>query len=121
MIMEMSMVVERGMLQMVLLMLYMILSRFNSNTLLGNFNVGVKLTDWASIDVRYSGQYQNSDSARETMSIMEEMLEVDFLSKSISTNINQNFLQMLRLNKAFGDHSLSGSLHMSLLRTSSLT
>ena len=29
------------------------LDRFNSNTLLGNFNVGVKLTDWASIDVRY--------------------------------------------------------------------
>jgi len=86
------------------------LDRFNSNTLLGNFNVGVKLTDWMSVDVRYSGQYQNSDSASRANEYYGGNAGSGFLSKSISTNINQNFLQMLRLNKSFGDHNLDGFL-----------
>ena len=97
------------------------LSRFNSNTLLGNFNVGVKLTDWASIDVRYSGQYQNSDSASRANEYYGGNAGSGFLSKSISTNINQNFLQMLRLKKSLEIIIFLVSLHMSLLKTSSLT
>tara|TARA_B100000886_G_scaffold340113_1_gene307982 strand:+ start:1621 stop:4839 length:3219 start_codon:yes stop_codon:yes gene_type:complete len=86
------------------------LDRFNSNTLLGNFNIGVQLTDWASIDVRYSGQYQNSDSASRANEYYGGNAGSGFLSKSISTNLNQNFLQMLRMNKSVDDHNFDGFL-----------
>lgn len=86
------------------------LSRFNSNTLLGNFNVGVKFTDWMSLDVRYSGQYQNSDSANRSNEYYGGNAGSGYLGKSISTNLNQNFLQMLRFNKVVDNHSFDGFL-----------
>ena len=86
------------------------LSRLNSNTLLGNFNVGVKFTDWMSLDVRYSGQYQNYDNASRSNEYYGGQAGTGSLFKTISTNINQNFLQMLRLNKIVGDHSFDGFL-----------
>ena len=85
------------------------LSRFKSNTLLGNFNIGIKLTDWMSFDVRYSGQYQNSDSANRSNPYYGGNAATNgFLSKSISTGVSQNFLQMLKFNKDIGGHNFDG-------------
>ena len=48
-----------------------------------------------SLDVRYSGQYQNSDSASRANEYYGGNAGSGFLSKSISTNINQNFFWLV--------------------------
>ncbi|MGC6525851.1 MAG: SusC/RagA family TonB-linked outer membrane protein [Flavobacteriaceae bacterium] len=78
----------------------------SSLTMLGNFNIGVDLTDWLSFDVRYSGQYNNYDGASRGNPYYGANAGSGFLSKSISTNINQNFLQMLKFNKSYGNHNV---------------
>jgi len=82
------------------------LDRDNSLTMLGNFNIGVDLTEWLSFDVRYSGQYNNYDGASRGNPYYGANAGSGFLSKSISTNINQNFLQMLKFNKSYGSHNV---------------
>ena len=82
------------------------LSRSNTITLLGNFNLGIDFTDWLSFELRYSGQYNHNDYASRANPYYGGNAGSGFLYKSLGTNFNQNFLQMLRFNKTFGDHSL---------------
>jgi len=81
-------------------------SRDNALTLLGNFNIGIDFSDFLSFDVRYSGQYNNNDSASRGNPYYGGNAGSGFLSKSISTNMSQNFLQMLKYNRSFGNHNV---------------
>src|SRR5690606_8286231 len=81
--------------------------RTDVNTILGNFNIGVDFTDYLKLEVRYSGQYNNSDDAsRGNPYYGGAATSGGSLFKTKDLNINQNFLQLLRFNKSFGDHSL---------------
>tara|TARA_B110000503_G_C7165417_1_gene421681 strand:+ start:443 stop:3670 length:3228 start_codon:yes stop_codon:yes gene_type:complete len=83
------------------------LSQTLGNTLLGNFNIKVNLAKDLSFETRYSGQYQNFDSAsRNNPYYGGWATAYGYLSKSVSTATNQNFLQLLRYNKSFNDHSV---------------
>ena len=81
-------------------------SKDNALTLLGNFNMGIDFSDWLSFDIRYSGQYNNYDSSSRGNPYYGANAGSGFLSKSKSTNINQNFLQMLKYNRSFGNHNV---------------
>jgi TonB-linked SusC/RagA family outer membrane protein len=83
-------------------------SRTNSITLLGNFNVGIDLTDWLSFDIRYSGQFGDTDSASRGNPYYGGNAGSGFLSKSLSQNVNQNWNQILRFNKTYGELNLDG-------------
>ena len=84
------------------------ISRTNSVTLLGNFNLGIDLTDWLSLDIRYSGQFGDTDSASRGNPYYGGNAGSGFLSKSLSQNVNQNWNQILRFNKNFGELSVDG-------------
>ena len=87
---------------------YYDLSQTLGTTLLGNFNIGIDFTKDLSFETRYSGQYQNFDGANRNNPFYGGWADAfGLLSKDISTTTNQNFLQLLRYNKTFGeDHSL---------------
>lgn len=79
----------------------------DGNTLLGNINITIDFTDWLSFETRYSGQYE----AIENVSIGNPYYgavasDGGSLFKTNTTNINQNFLQLLRFNKSFGAHNI---------------
>ncbi|RXJ44579.1 SusC/RagA family TonB-linked outer membrane protein [Gelidibacter gilvus] len=81
--------------------------RTDVNTLLGNFNVGVDFTDYLKLELRYSGQYNFSDDAsRANPYYGGAKGSGGTLFKTKDLNVNQNFLQLLRFNKTFGEHSL---------------
>lgn len=81
--------------------------RTDVNTILGNFNIGIDFTDYLKFEVRYSGQYNSSDDAsRANPYYGGAKGSGGSLFKTKDLNINQNFLQLLRFNKSFGDHSL---------------
>ncbi len=83
------------------------LSRTNRLTFMGNFNIGVDFTDWLSLDLRYTGQYDNRDRASRANPFYGGSASVGgTLYKTLSENINHNFLQLLRFTNSFGDHSL---------------
>ena len=75
-------------------------------TLLGNFNIGVDLTDWLTFDMRYSGQYNNFDSYSRGNPYYGGNAGSGILFVTNSQSSNQNFLQMLRFNKSFGNHNI---------------
>ncbi|TXD85357.1 SusC/RagA family TonB-linked outer membrane protein [Subsaximicrobium wynnwilliamsii] len=83
------------------------LSQSDITTLLGNFNVGVKMTDWLNFEMRYSGQFQSAKNASRGNSFYGGAAATGgnlFLDDDLSTN--QNFLQLLRYNQSFGQHSV---------------
>ncbi len=75
-------------------------------TLLGNFNIGVDLTEWLTFDVRYSGQYNNFDSYSRGNPYYGGNAGSGILFVTNSQSTNQNFLQMLRFNKSYGNHNI---------------
>lgn len=86
---------------------YYDLSQSDGTTLLGNFNLGIKLMDGLTFEMRYSGQHQafeNSD--RQNPYYGSGASSQGFLSKSTTVTTNQNFLQLLRYNKTFGSHRI---------------
>ena len=84
------------------------ISRSNSITLLGNFNMGIDLTEWLSFDIRYSGQFSDNDAASRGNPYYGGNAGSGFLSKSLSQNVNQNWNQILRFNKSFGELNVDG-------------
>jgi len=75
-------------------------------TLLGNFNIGVDLTDWLTFDLRYSGQYNNFDNYSRGNPYYGGNAGSGILFVSNGQQTNQNFLQMLRFNKSYGNHNV---------------
>lgn len=75
-------------------------------TLLGNFNIGVDLTEWLTFDVRYSGQYNNFDSYSRGNPYYGGNAGSGILFVTNSQSTNQNFLQMLKFNKSYGNHNV---------------
>ena len=83
------------------------LSQTIGTTLLGNFNVNLDLSKDITFETRYSGQYQNYDGANRNNPYYGGWAAAyGFLSKDISNTTNQNFLQLMRYDKSFGEHSL---------------
>src|SRR5690554_2145250 len=83
------------------------LSRDDSSTLLGNFNIGIEFTDWLTFETRYSGQHQNYDSASRSNPFYGGWAaDFGYLYRGMDTRTNQNFLQLLRFNDSFGDHNI---------------
>jgi hypothetical protein len=81
------------------------LSRSDITTVLGNFNVGIDVTDWMSFEMRYSGQYDsriNTNRNNQFYGGASNSGGSLFLDDDLRTN--QNFLQLLRFTKSFGDH-----------------
>jgi TonB-linked SusC/RagA family outer membrane protein len=75
-------------------------------TLLGNFNFKVDFTKDLSFEARYSGQFQNDDYSSRNNPFYGGSVEVfGSLFKQLLTDTNQNFLQLLRYNKSYKDHS----------------
>ena len=75
--------------------------------MLGNFNIGIDFTDWLSLDIRYSGQLGDTDSASRGNPYYGGNAGSGFLSKSLSQNMNQNMNQILRFNKSYGELNVS--------------
>ena len=75
-------------------------------TLLGNFNIGVDLTDWLTFDLRYSGQYNNFDNYSRGNPYYGGNAGSGILFVNNGQQTNQNFLQMLRFNKSYGNHNV---------------
>lgn len=83
------------------------MSRDDSSTLLGNFNIGVDFTDWLSFETRYSGQHQNYDSTSRSNPFYGGWAgDYGYLYRAMDTRTNQNFLQLLRFNEKFGEHNV---------------
>ena len=83
-------------------------SRTNSITLLGNFNLGIDFTEWLSLDIRYSGQFGDTDSASRGNPYYGGNAGSGFLSKSLSQNVNQNWNQILKFNTNIGELNIDG-------------
>lgn len=82
-------------------------SRDDSSTLLGNFNIGIDFADWLSFETRYSGQQQTYDSTSRSNPFYGGWAsDFGYLYRGMSTSTNQNFLQLLRFNESFGDHNV---------------
>jgi TonB-linked SusC/RagA family outer membrane protein len=82
------------------------LSQTDSNTLLGNFNIGVDFTKSLTFEMRYSGQYQQFDgSTRNNPYYGGFAGDYGYLGKDVSSTENQNFLQLLRYNKSIKNHN----------------
>lgn len=83
------------------------LSQTDATTLLGNFNFAVDLTKDLTFETRYSGQYQQFDgSSRSNPYYGGFAADYGALFKNVSSTVNQNFLQLLRYGKVFGNHSV---------------
>ncbi len=84
------------------------LAQTDVNTMLGNFNIGVDITDWLKFEGRYSGQYQNSSLTNRNNPYYGGWAEAyGYLYKRNTEVSNQNFLQLLRFNKLIAeDHSI---------------
>lgn len=85
------------------------LDRDDAHTLMGNFSFDINITKDLTFEARYGAQYENWDIIR-----MDNVEQISgnpgnpkgYLGKTVSTTTNQNFLQLLRYSKTFGDHSL---------------
>ncbi|MFC0602924.1 SusC/RagA family TonB-linked outer membrane protein [Winogradskyella pulchriflava] len=83
------------------------LDRTDVTTVLGNFNVGIDITDWLKFETRYSGQLNTYNASSVSNPYYGSgSSSQGFLFKQEQTNINQNFLQMLRFSKQYGNHSV---------------
>ncbi|MXN91899.1 SusC/RagA family TonB-linked outer membrane protein [Flavobacterium sp. Sd200] len=83
------------------------LNQNDATTLLGNFNFNINFTKWLTFEARYNGQYQSFDnSSRQNQWYGSGFSSEGFLSKSTQKINNQNFLQLLRFKKEFGEHSV---------------
>jgi TonB-linked SusC/RagA family outer membrane protein len=83
------------------------LSQTDATTLLGNFNFAVDFTDYLTFESRYSGQYQQYDGSSRSNPYYGSFADAGgYLSKDVSSTVNQNFLQLLRFNKSFGSHNI---------------
>jgi len=83
------------------------LSRTDATTLLGNFNIDAELTKWLSFEMRYSGQYQQNEAISRANSFYGSgASNFGSLFKTNTKTTNQNFLQLLRFSKDFGDHNI---------------
>ncbi|MFD1017573.1 SusC/RagA family TonB-linked outer membrane protein [Winogradskyella rapida] len=83
------------------------LARTDVVTMLGNFNVGVDITKNLKFETRYSGQINTSNyTSMSNPYYGSGASSQGYLFKRESTNINQNFLQMLRYTKQFGSHNV---------------
>lgn len=83
------------------------LDQTDITTVLGNFNLGIDFTDWLSFETRYSGQYDSRMRANRNNPYYGGASNSGgslFLTDDLSTN--QNFLQLLRFKKEYGDHGL---------------
>jgi len=83
------------------------LSRTDGTTFLGNFNIGIDITKDLSFETRYSGQYQQFDGANRNNQFYGGWVTAGgLLSISSDRVTNQNFLQLLRYGKTFGNHGI---------------
>lgn len=83
------------------------LDRDYVHTLMGNFSFDVDITDYLKFETRYGGQFENSDSSSRNNPFYGFGGSVNgALFKNLATTTNQNFLQLLRFNKSFGDHNV---------------
>ncbi|MCL9769127.1 SusC/RagA family TonB-linked outer membrane protein [Flavobacterium sp. HXWNR69] len=83
------------------------LSQTDATTLLGNFNFGIDITKDLTFETRYSGQYQQFDGSSRNNPFYGGWAEAfGYLGKTVSSTVNQNFLQLLRFNKSFNNHNL---------------
>ncbi|RCW94153.1 SusC/RagA family TonB-linked outer membrane protein [Winogradskyella arenosi] len=83
------------------------LARTDVVTMLGNFNVGIDITKNLKFETRYSGQINTSNyTSMSNPYYGSGASSQGYLFKRESTNINQNFLQMLRYTKQFGSHNV---------------
>lgn len=83
------------------------MSGTDGTTLLGNFNVAAQIVKGLAFETRYSGQYQNEEGADRNNQYYGGWASAGgLLSISVDKSINQNFLQLLRYNKSFGNHGL---------------
>ena len=83
------------------------LSQTDATTLLGNFNFGIEITKDLNFETRYSGQYQQYDNSTRNNPFYGGWAEAfGYLGKSVTSTVNQNFLQLLRYNKSFNSHNL---------------
>ncbi len=83
------------------------LNQTDVTTLTGNFNFDLTFTDYLSLEVRYGGQYDRSENADRGNPFYGSAAGVGgnlFLTND--TNINQNFLQLLRFQNEYDDHSI---------------
>ena len=83
------------------------LDQSDITTLLGNFNVEAKITDWLSAELRYSGQYDQRLNANRNNQFYGGASNVGgslFLDDDLATN--QNFLQLIRFRNSYGKHSI---------------
>jgi TonB-linked SusC/RagA family outer membrane protein len=81
------------------------LDQTDITTLLGNFNVGIEMTDWLSFEMRYSGQYDARSTANRGNPYYGGAAGAGgnlFVTDDLSTN--QNFLQLIRFQKTYGEH-----------------
>jgi TonB-linked SusC/RagA family outer membrane protein len=83
------------------------LDQTDINTLLGNFNLNAKMTDWLSFEMRYSGQFDQRQTANVSNPYYGGPSNV---GGSISVNDDlatvQNFLQLIRFQNSYGDHDI---------------
>ncbi|WP_299366553.1 SusC/RagA family TonB-linked outer membrane protein [Winogradskyella sp.] len=83
------------------------LDQSDITTLLGNFNVGIDITEWLSFEMRYSGIYNQSINTNRNNQFYGGAANVGgSLFRDDDLNTNQNFLQLLRFQKQFGDHDV---------------
>ncbi|MDY2588427.1 SusC/RagA family TonB-linked outer membrane protein [Winogradskyella aquimaris] len=83
------------------------LTQSDITTLTGTFNVGVDITDWLKFEMRYSGQYDNRiNTNRNNQFYGGAAQSGGSLFRDDDLRTNQNFLQLLRFTKSFGDHDL---------------
>ena len=83
------------------------LDQTDITTLLGNFNLNAKITDWLSFEMRYSGQFDQRLVASRNNPYYGGASNVGgslFLNDDLSTV--QNFLQLMRFQNSYGDHDV---------------
>ena len=83
------------------------LAQNDITTLLGNFTIDASITDWLSFEMRYSGQYDQRINTNRNNQFYGGAAQSGgslFLDDDLSTN--QNFLQLIRFQDSFGNHSI---------------
>ncbi|MFY9242713.1 MAG: SusC/RagA family TonB-linked outer membrane protein [Polaribacter sp.] len=79
----------------------------NEHALNGNFSADFKLTDWLTFETRYGGQYSFNRGVNAGNHVYGPASNSNgTLTASDAVNWSKTFLQLLRFNKSFGDHSL---------------
>ena len=77
------------------------------HSLNGNFSFDLKLTDALHFESRYGFQLENTEqNARNNPFYGSAATQFGSLFKQVDNTVNQNFLQLLRYNKSFGNHGV---------------